>query len=190
MNIGRIGAVLLALGAGGMLFAQDHGEGPARGPTVGTAPGISAGAANSAEGDVSRGRVLVEGKGACLTCHRIVDRGVRTGVDLSDIGVSRDRAALEKALAAPNPEVLPQNRFYRVVTAEGAVVTGRLMNQDVYSIQMLDSKEKLVSFQTAKLKERGFVATPPMPSFAEKLSKSELTDVIAYLASLKGIVRK
>jgi hypothetical protein len=77
-----------------------------------------------------------------------------------------------------------------VVTTDGREITGRLLNQDVYSLQMLDSKEQLVVFQKSSLREFNFVQTPPMPSYRDKLSSEEQTDLIAYLATLAGVVKQ
>ena len=54
-------------------------------------------------------------------------------------------------------------------------------------MQILDSKERLVSLQRSDLRESGFVNESPMPSYRGKLSTQELADVVAYLLSLKGI---
>ena len=70
----------------------------------------------------------------------------------------------------PNAEVLPQNRFYRVVTRQGETITGRLLNMDTFTVQILDSKERLVSLQRSDLRESGFVENSPMPSYKDKLS--------------------
>ena len=47
-------------------------------------------------GDAARGRAIFEGKGTCSTCHRVNGRGPRAAPDLSDIGVARTPAALER----------------------------------------------------------------------------------------------
>jgi putative heme-binding domain-containing protein len=142
------------------------------------------------QGTPARGRVIFEGKGACLTCHRVRDNGSRLGPDLTDIAVQRTRDALDKSLLDPNPEVSPQYRQYRVITLDGATVTGKILNQDIGSIQMLDSSDRLRSFQKSNLRERSFIQPPPMPSYRGKLSPEELTDVIAYLATLKGVANR
>jgi cytochrome c1 len=79
-----------------------------------------------------------------------------------------------------------KTRLYRVVTRGGKTITGKLLNQDPYSLQMLDSEGRLVAFQRAELRDAGFAQTPPMPSYHDKLSSEEQADLIAYLASLKG----
>jgi len=138
-------------------------------------------------GDAKRGKAIFEGKGNCLSCHRVLGVGSRVGPDLSDIAALRRSVELERSLLEPNEEVLPQNRYYRAVTKQGESVTGRLLNVDTFSVQILDSKERLLSLQRADLREAGFVNDSPMPSYRGKLSTQELADVVAYLLSLKGI---
>jgi hypothetical protein len=89
----------------------------------------------------------------------------------------------------PDAEVLPQNRFFRVVSKDGAVVNGRLLNLDTFTVQVMDSTERLRSFSKSDLKEYSFVDKSPMPSFRGRLSQSEISDVVAYLVTLKGAGR-
>jgi len=140
-------------------------------------------------GDANRGQALFEGKGKCITCHRVNGNGSRLGPDLSDIGQLRKVADLERALVEPGAEILPANRSFRVVTRDGATTTGRLLNHDSFVVLLIDSQERLKSFAKADLKDYGFVAASPMPSYRDTLSASERTDVIRYLASLKGLPR-
>jgi putative heme-binding domain-containing protein len=113
--------------------------------------------------------------------------GSRVGPDLSDIGSLRRTVELERSLLEPNEEVLPQNRYYRVVTKQGEIITGRLLNIDTFTVQILDSKERLVSLQRSDLRESDFVANSPMPSYRDKLTSQELADVVTYLGTLKGL---
>jgi mono/diheme cytochrome c family protein len=41
--------------------------------------------------------------------------------------------------------------------------------------------------ERSKVKEFAFVEKSPMPSFQGKLSPQELSDLVSYLVSLKGI---
>jgi putative heme-binding domain-containing protein len=139
----------------------------------------------STVGDAVRGKALFEGKGGCLKCHRANGVGSRIGPDLTRIGALRRSVELERSLVDPAAEVLPSGRFYRVVTKDGATVTGRLLNIDTFTVQMIDMKEQLRSFTKANLKESGFIPSP-MPSFKSTFNAQELADVIGYLVSLKG----
>ena len=98
-------------------------------------------------GDATRGQAIFEGKGECFTCHRVRDSGSRLGPDLSDIGGIRRVVEMEKTLADPNGTLLPQNRFFRVTTRDGSTVTGRILNQDTFTVELIDARERLLSFQ-------------------------------------------
>jgi putative heme-binding domain-containing protein len=137
-------------------------------------------------GDAGRGKAIFEGKGGCAGCHRVYGIGSRVGPDLSDVGVMRRVAEIERSLVDPNAEVLPQNRYYRITTKSGETVTGRLLNEDTFSVQILDTKERMLSFQRTELRESGFLSASPMPSYRDKLSEAERADLINYLVSLKG----
>ena len=142
----------------------------------------------SAPGNALQGKAIFEGKGKCLDCHRVQDKGSRLGPDLTEIGASRRLIELERSILEPDAEILPTNRFVRVVTSDGTTITGRLLNQDIFSVQLIDSKEQLRSFQRSSLREFSFLDKSTMPSYTGKLTASELADVVSYLASLKGIV--
>jgi putative heme-binding domain-containing protein len=139
----------------------------------------------SAAGDAVRGKALFEGKGTCTNCHSAGGVGARLGPDLTRIGQLRRAIDLEQSLLDPGAEIQPTNRFYRVVTKDGAATTGRLLNLDTFTVQIMDTKEQLRSFVKADLREHGFVPTP-MPSFKGKLDPQEMADVVSYLVSLKG----
>jgi len=139
-------------------------------------------------GDAVRGRTLFEGKGGCLNCHRVNGNGSRVGPDLSDIGVQRRFAdQLKRSILEPDAEMLPPNRFVRLVTKDGVTITGRILNQDTFSVQVLDSKEQLVSVLRSNLREFTFAEKSQMPSYRDKLSPQEVDDLVGYLVSLKGL---
>jgi putative heme-binding domain-containing protein len=137
-------------------------------------------------GDAHRGKELFESKGACLTCHRVGNKGSYRGPDLSDIGSLRKPAELHTSLIDPNAVVLPQNRTVRLVTRSGSTITGRHINEDTLTLQLIDSSDRLMSFTKSDLREFTILKTSPMPSYQTKLSSSELADVVSYLLSLKG----
>ena len=88
----------------------------------------------------------------------------------------------------PNPAALPTTRTAcRYTTAkDGKVVTGRRLNEDTYSVQILDDNGRLVTLLKADLKDLQVLTTSLMPSVRGKLNPDEVSDLIAYLISLKG----
>jgi len=136
-------------------------------------------------GNAARGKALVEGKGQCLTCHRVDGAGSQLGPDLNSVGPLRRTVDLRRSLLDPDAEIFDDNRFARVVTRDGEAITGRLLNQDSFSIQLFDMKERLLSFTKSDLRDWAMLKSP-MPSYRDKLSSEELADVVSYLRSLKG----
>ena len=95
-------------------------------------------------------------------------------------------SASEQSILDPDAQILPSNRYVRLVTKDGSTITGRLLNHDTFSVQVIDMKEQLVSMPTANLREFTFIDKSPMPSYKGKLSTQDLTDLVSYLVSLKG----
>ncbi|HEY8520012.1 MAG TPA: c-type cytochrome [Gammaproteobacteria bacterium] len=148
---------------------------------------MPAGRVTAADGDPARGRRVFEGKGRCLDCHRVNGHGSRVGPDLSRIGRLRGAADLERSLLEPQAEVQPDARFVTVTPRRGEPVKGRLLNHDTYTVQLIDTEERLRSFRKADLRAFEFVESP-MPSARVELMPEEIADVVAYLLSLRGEV--
>jgi putative heme-binding domain-containing protein len=165
----RVSVFILSSGA---LMAQPQPPGNAAAPDL------------TAIGDAARGQTIVEGKGNCMSCHRIKGAGSRTGPDLSEIGARRP-AQLQTKLLTPDTEINAANRPYRVTLKNGTVVNGRLLNEDTFTVQLMDDKENLRSFIKSDLRDFVFVEKSPMPSYKDKLSSTEIADVIGYLVTLR-----
>lgn len=165
--------------------AQNMNEGNARTIVAYLRSSAAVPASKVAGGNAARGKTIFEGKGGCTACHRAGGVGSRTGPDLSDIGALHRAVDLEQSLIDPGAVVLPQNRFVRVVTKDGTALTGRLMNQDTFTLQMIDSQDRLRSFAIADLRQHSVLTTSSMPSYKDRLTPEERADVVAYLVSLK-----
>ena len=66
---------------------------------------------------------------------------------------------------------------------------GWRLNEDRYSVRLLDRDDNLRSFQKDDLREFERLETSPMASYADVLSAQELDDLVAYLHSLRGSAR-
>ena len=146
-------------------------------------------------GDAAKGKVVFEEQGDCSRCHMVDGRGGRLGPDLSDVGWKRSGSFLKESILEPSAEIgnssetfVDGTRRYWPVTltlVDGNPVQGVVLNEDSYSIQVMDEEERLLSYSKKLLKEirRGQVSA--MPTYQDDLSEAEVDDLVAYLASLK-----
>jgi putative heme-binding domain-containing protein len=138
-------------------------------------------------GDPTRGQGLFEGKGGCAACHRVRGRGPVFASDLTDVGAIRTPGSLQRSLLDPARSLLPANRAVRAITSNGRTIRGRRLNEDTYTLQLIDDKEQIVSLTKADLRSYEISRDTVMPSYAGTLTVEEMSDVIAYLLSLKGV---
>ena len=138
-------------------------------------------------GDATRGQKLFAGAGNCAGCHAVNGKGPHVAPDLGDIGNLRTADLLHRTLIDPPGSMLPANRPARAVTKDGKVIDGRRLNEDTYTVQLIDDQERLVSLTKADLREFTVLKTTSMPSYKDKFNAQELADLEAYLLSLKGV---
>jgi len=137
-------------------------------------------------GNPAHGAEIYRGKGNCVTCHSIKGDGGISALDLAGIGGSRSAAYLRESLVDPGASVPEGYLLVTVATKNGKNVTGVGAEEDSFSIQIRDNAGRSHSFWKHEIaqidKQRG---KSPMPSYKGQLSDDELTDLVAYLASLK-----
>jgi putative heme-binding domain-containing protein len=150
-----------------------------------TAAAVGAVVLAAQAGNPQAGRAIFEGKGGCLQCHTVANRGGQLGPDLSDIGVFRQPLDLRLALTDPDADIAESYITLKIVTESGDEVTGVRIGEDDYSLQLRDTQENVRSFVKDKLKELGRELQSLMPSYDSRLSAAELDHLVAYLSSLK-----
>jgi cytochrome c oxidase cbb3-type subunit 3 len=149
------------------------------------------------DGDPKRGSELYK-RLACASCHIVDGQGGSIGPVLTEIGLMRGAQHLREAIVDPGA-ALPRGTLsvpgrdllqflpVRVVTREGREVRGIRINEDSLTIQLRDPNGQFYSFRKADLqrleKETG---KSLMPSYRDRLTAGELTDLVAYLWSLRG----
>ena len=143
-------------------------------------------AARPIPGDAQRGAARYDSSG-CAACHTVGGRGGVLGPDLTSVGALRGPAYLRESLVDPGAAHPAGYLVVRAVTAGGAEIRGIRLNEDVFWIHLRDSRGKVHALQKADLSvvEREPKGTL-MPSYATRLSATELDDLVAYLATLRG----
>jgi cytochrome c oxidase cbb3-type subunit III len=146
--------------------------------------GVAGGLATT--GDPARGKAAFNGRGRCQSCHGAGGSGSRTAPSLADVGAVRTPVEIERSIVDPSADLHPDFHVVRAVTKSGETITGRLLNHDSFSIQLLDSNQRLRGLQKSDLRESAILPTSPMPAAKGTLSAAEVADLVAYLSTLRG----
>jgi putative heme-binding domain-containing protein len=146
---------------------------------------ISASRTAGLRGDPINGKAIFDGKGGCGSCHMVKGEGGFLGPDLSSVGLTRRSIELERAMTNPDADIRTGNRTVKVTTKDGTTIVGRLLNQDTYSLQLIDAKGNLMAFMKDAVRAWDVMAASAMPKFTEKLSAQEMADVVSYLGTMK-----
>ena len=139
-------------------------------------------------GNADNGRKIFREKAQteCLRCHKSEIGDSVIGPELTRIGATKDRTYLLESIVLPSKTIAEGFETVVLTLANGDIVAGTLAGQDGKSVKLkvLDAAGK-VQIQTvplAEIKER-LAAPSPMPPMGEMLTRSELRDVIEYLAT-------
>jgi putative heme-binding domain-containing protein len=123
----------------------------------------------------------------CASCHRVAGRGGRLGPDLTRVGVARSRAALMREIRSPSDWVPPAFETVTLVTKDGQRVRGAKKNEDVFSIQVMDMRERIQGYLKSTLQNVTYEKESLMPAFGPgRLNDSDLSDLVGYLSTLRG----
>jgi putative heme-binding domain-containing protein len=137
-------------------------------------------------GDASRGARLYESAG-CASCHVVNGRGGVLGPELTSVGALRGAPHLRDAIVKPAATHPPGYLVVRAVQNSGPEIRGIRVNEDVFWIHIRDTGGTVHTLQKSELArlDRELDGTL-MPSYASRLSATEVDDVVAYLATLRG----
>ena len=145
---------------------------------------LSQSGASTPNGDHTRGAKLFREKG-CIGCHLVRGEGAFKGPDLSVIGSQRSTEHIRQAILEPNTKVLRDFWVAKIALENGQNYEGFLLNEGSYTVQLLDFSKGLTSLSTRDFRKFEIEKSSIMPSFKGRLSENEVTDIVAYLWSLK-----
>ena len=135
-------------------------------------------------GNAEQGKLLFYGKGNCSDCHRVHGSGPRTAPDLSEIGLIRTPGALQRSIVEPDESLLPINRAVNIIMLNEEIISGRRLNEDTYSVQLIDSNEQLRSLLKTEIAVYKLSATATHKPTS--LNDDEVADLVGYLSTLRG----
>lgn len=148
--------------------------------------GLAGGARVTVPGEPAAGERLFATKGGCARCHMVRGEGGRMGPELTSIGSLRSPSNLRASILQPNEDIDPAYWMVEVVGKDGRIYTGIRLNEDSYSIQLLDVDENLHSLNKKDLQSvRADKKKSRMPAYTGVFTPAELDDLVAYLYSLQ-----
>src|SRR6266403_2117698 len=146
-----------------------------------------------AAGNAAHGRELFFGSAVCATCHMVQGKGGRLGPDLTTTGSARSLDYLVESVRNPSrrlaqgiSEAMKEfSQEYLTVTAvdaRGQKFQGTVLNEDNFTLQMIDTREQLHLFDKSKLRSFEETRQSLMPAYDQKmLPEKDLQDLIAFL---------
>jgi cytochrome c oxidase cbb3-type subunit 3 len=149
-------------------------------------------------GNAARGKELFFGPAACSACHMMQGKGGRLGPDLTSTGSARSTQYIVESMRDPSrrlahgiteamKEFSQEYETATVVDAGGQKFQGVVLNEDNFTLQMLDTREQLHLFQKDQLKSCEKSRESLMPKYDEKmLPEKDLQDIVAYLLSVSS----
>jgi len=153
---------------------------------------------NAASGNAARGKDLFYGKAACGTCHIVNGKGGRLGPELTTMATSRSEEYFVDSLRNPSKRLakgiwetmkdFPQEyETANVTAADGAKYQGVVLNEDAFTVQVLDTREVLHAWEKSSLKSYEKTRQSLMPAYDEKmLPEKDVQDLLAFLAASAG----
>ncbi len=143
-------------------------------------------------GDAKQGKeiFMTHAAGQCAKCHKVNGDGGVAGPELSGIGTRHTRNYLLESLVAPSAVVVPGYGLTMMTLKNGETVGGAYLSEDDThvtlkvadpdnSAQQIEQKIALADIAT---RQPPVSAMPPMGLI---MKKSEVRDLVAFLASLK-----
>ena len=145
-------------------------------------------------GDVNQGRWIFYNHGAaqCTRCHK-GQKGRKGGVagpNLWNVGSLHNRSYLVTSIVTPGAHIAPGYGTVSLTLKNGDIVAGTLTKEDKKEVIIKDlEKGESTTYSRSDIKEIS-QAMSTMPPMIGILNKSEIRDLVAYLAWLKDPKKK
>jgi cytochrome c oxidase cbb3-type subunit 3 len=149
-----------------------------------------------AAGNAAHGKDLFYGDANCSLCHMVEGKGGRLGPELTAVGGSRTHAAIIESVRDPSRRLawglteatkeFPQEyESVTVMTADRKEIKGVTLNEDNFSVQIIDTSEQIHLLDKSKLLSFQKKRESAMPKYTvDTLSDKDLEDIVAYLVGV------
>ncbi len=137
-------------------------------------------------GSAARGKTVFNTVGTCIKCHKVLGEGKEVGPDLSEIGSKLSRQDMYVAILNPSAAVSHNYETYTLVTVDGQVLTGLLMNQTDQEIKLRTQEGIDHTLPPEDVELLKMQPVSLMPADLQRLMSLEnLVDLVDYLVLLR-----
>jgi quinoprotein glucose dehydrogenase len=139
-------------------------------------------------GNRQRGGVIFRTQStlACLMCHRVDREGGDAGPDLADVGAKHTREYLLESVVRPNAKIAAGFDSVILTKKSGGTVSGILARETADAITLRQTDGKTFEVPKSDIAKRDSAPSAMPEIYATVLTKSELRDVVEFLASQKS----
>jgi putative heme-binding domain-containing protein len=123
----------------------------------------------------------------CGSCHQVTGRGGHLGPDLSRIASSQSRDALAKSIRSASATIATGYEPFVLTMRNGQQIRGARKGEDAFSIQIMDTHERLQGYLKADLLGVARDSRSLMPDYGpDTLNDRDLDDLLAFLSTLRS----
>ena len=109
------------------------------------------------------------------------------GPDLSKIDSKKTREYLLESILFPSAQIDAQYASYEIETSDGKLVPGLKVSDGPRGVELLQADGRQVRVPASEMESIRVIHQSAMPEgVAEKLTRRELRDLVAFLASLRS----
>jgi putative heme-binding domain-containing protein len=139
------------------------------------------------QGDPVAGRAVYEsGRGACLACHKIGDKGNELGPNLTKIGGIRAERELVESILFPSYNIARDYDLNSFQLTDGTSVLGLIQARSAEGVTVKEASGQSRLLPNEAIASSTQLTTSLMPAGLDgMLSEKELVDLVAYLRSLR-----
>jgi cytochrome c oxidase cbb3-type subunit III len=133
-------------------------------------------------GNPAHGKTLFYGDAGCSACHMVAGSGGFIASDLSGYGGSHSAQEIQNAITQPGQASDRQAQSAVVVVRTGQQFTGRIRNEDNFSLQLQSLDGTFHFFLKSDIERLEYKPLMPV-DYASRLSAQDLDDLVSYLMS-------
>jgi quinoprotein glucose dehydrogenase len=145
-----------------------------------------------AGGDADNGRhiFLTHAAASCQRCHKLDGEGGEVGPPLDGIGAKQKRDYLLESLVLPNKQIAKGYDSIIVTLLDGKSVSGVLRGEDAKQLTLITPEGHSIQVVKDDIDTRRPTKSAMPDDLTQKLSKSEIRDLVEFLVSLKEEPKK